>query len=191
VPRADAEVLAPKDRAALRRWLARHHARPQGAWLLIKKKGSTAPGVTYEESVLEALCFGWIDSTAGSHDEDHYRLWYAPRKPTSGWSASNKQRVAALEEQGLLAAPGLAAIERAKANGAWDALNHSESLEEPKDLVAAFRRHRGSRANWNRFPPGARKQMLAWIGSAKRPETRAKRVEEVASHAARNERARV
>ena len=187
--RADAEVLAPRDRNAWRRWLARHHDRPDGAWLLIKKKGGAAAGVSYEDAVLEALCFGWIDSTAGSHDVDHYRLWLAPRKPRSGWSASNKRRVVELEAQGLLAAPGLEAIELAKRNGAWDALDASASLEVPKDLAAAFRRHRGSRGNWNRFPPSARKQILQWIGSAKRPETRARRVEETASLAAENVRA--
>lgn len=84
---------------------------------------------------------------------------------------------------------GLAAIESAEADGSWNALDRSDALEVPADLVTAFRRHRGSRANWDGFPPGVRKQILEWIYSAKREETRTKRVEETANLAARNERA--
>lgn len=185
----DAPLVAPKDRADLRRWLRRHHEQPAGVWLLIRRKGSAAPGVTYEEAVLEALCFGWIDSTTGSLDEDHYKLWYVPRKPKSMWSATNKARVAALEREGLIEPAGRAAIELAKRNGAWDQLNASDALEVPKDLAAAFRANPPARKHWNAFPPSARKQILGWIGAAKRPETRAKRIAETAELAARNVRA--
>lgn len=186
----DAPILAPKNRADLRRWLRRHHEQPDGVWLLIRKKDSTAPGVSYDEAVLEALCWGWIDSTAGRHDDDHYKVWYCPRKPKSVWSALNKRRIAELEREGLIEAPGRAAIALAKRNGAWDQLNASDALEVPKDLAKAFRANPPARRHWNAFPPGVRKQTLWWIDAAKRPETRAKRIAEAAELSARNVRPR-
>ncbi len=141
--------------------------------------------------MLEALCFGWIDSKANSLDEETYLLWMAPRRPTSGWSAINKERVATLVEAGAMAPPGLAAIETAKANGAWDALNDSDALLVPDDLEAAFTSQPPeARTNWDGFPPGVRKQILEWINSAKRAPTRAKRVDETARSASKNIRAK-
>jgi uncharacterized protein YdeI (YjbR/CyaY-like superfamily) len=113
----------------------------------------------------------------------------APRKPKSAWSAVNKRRVDVLMAAGLMTEAGLAAIEAAKTDGSWNALDRSDALELSDDLLAAFERHPGSRANWDGFPAGARKQILEWIYAAKRDETRAGRVEQTASLAARNERA--
>ena len=185
----DAEVVEVRDRAGLRRWLARHHTRDAGVWLTIHKRSSTSGTLGYEEAVREALCYGWIDSTARRLDDERYRLWFAPRKPRSGWSALNKRRVQELVADGSMAAPGLAAIEAAKADGSWNRLDRSDSLEEPDDLEAAFDRHPGSRAHWDGFPPSVRKQILEWIYTAKRETTRATRVEETATLAARGERA--
>jgi uncharacterized protein YdeI (YjbR/CyaY-like superfamily) len=185
----DAQIVAPRDRAAWRAWLAQHHTRPSGVWLLIKKKGSTAPGISYEDAAEEALCFGWIDGKANRYDDDHYRLWLSPRKPKSMWSAVNKERVAELTRRGLIEPPGRAVIELAKANGSWDALNASDALEVPDDLADALDALPPARKHWNAFPPSTRKQILAWIGSAKRPETRAKRVAQTAELAASNIRA--
>lgn len=186
---AEPELVEVPDRAAWRRWLSRHHRGDAGIWLVIHKKGSSAGSLAYEDAVLEALCFGWIDSKANALDAERYKLWMAPRKPRSAWSAVNKRRIESLLAQGLMTKAGLAAIESAEADGSWNALDRSDALEVPGDLVAAFRRHRGSRANWDGFPPGVRKQILEWIYSARREETRTKRVEETASLAARNERA--
>jgi uncharacterized protein YdeI (YjbR/CyaY-like superfamily) len=184
-----AEVVEVRDRAAWRRWLSRHHARDRGVWLTVHKRASTGGTLSYEDAVREGLCFGWIDSTARSVDDERYRLWFAPRKPRSGWSAVNKRRIEDLVADGSMAAPGLAAIDAAKADGSWGALDRSEALEAPDDLLAAFDRHAGSRAHWDGFPPSARKQLLQWIYAAKRDETRAKRVEETASLAAEGKRA--
>ena len=173
-------LVRSKDRAAWRRWLERHHASSGPVWLALLKKGSRAPGVTYEEAVLEALCFGWIDSTAGRIDDDHYKVWMGPRKPTSGWSAVNKRRIERLLAEERMAPAGLASIEAAKANGTWAKLDASHALEVPKDLAAAFRRHAGAKRRFEAFPPSARRAILEWIDQAKRPETRAKRVEETA-----------
>lgn len=183
------EVVEVPDRAAWRRWLSKHHRSGAAVWLVIHKKGSRSGSLAYEDAVLEALCFGWIDSTANSLDDERYKLWMAPRKPRSMWSATNKRRIETLLAAGLITKAGLATIEAAKADGSWNALDRSEALEVPDDLVEAFERHAGSRANWEGFPPSARKQILWWIYSAKREETRATRVEQTASLAARNERA--
>ena len=185
----EGEIVEARDRAAWRRWLRRHHDRGSGAWLAIAKKGGSVPAPGYEDAVLEALCFGWIDSTTRRLDDDRSLIWMAPRQPRSNWSASNKARVEVLLRDGLMQAPGLAAIELAKANGSWEAYERSDRLEIPKELAAAFRKHPGSRKHWNAFPPSVRKQILWWINSAKRDETRTKRVTETASLAARNERA--
>ncbi len=186
----EAERVRAKDRAAWRRWLARHHERAGGLWLVIHKKGSRSGTLSYEDAVLEALCFGWIDSKANSLDDETYLLWMAPRKPASGWSAINKERVDRLIEANALAPPGLAAIETAKANGSWDALNQSDAMIVPDDLEAAFAAQpAAARTNWDGFPPGVRKQILEWINTAKRAETRAKRVDETARSATENIRA--
>ncbi|HSL10296.1 MAG TPA: YdeI/OmpD-associated family protein [Actinomycetota bacterium] len=186
---SEPEIVAPRDRADWRRWLAAHHGRPTGVWLLIKKKGSDATGVAYEDAAQEALCFGWIDGKANRHDDDHYRLWLSPRKPNSMWSAVNKQRVADLTAHGLIEPPGQAVIDRARANGSWDALNASDALEVPDDLAAALDAHPPARRHWDAFPPSARKNILVWIGSAKREETRTKRIARTAELAAQDVRA--
>jgi len=186
--RGSDEVVA-KDRAAWRRWLERHHATSDGVWLLIAKKGSGLPSVTYEEAVEEALCFGWIDAKANSLDDRRYKQWMARRKPGSGWSDSNKRRVERLIAEGRMAAAGLAAIEAAKAAGSWSKLDASRSLAVPRDLAAAMRAYPSARKHFDAFPPSARPAILQWIAAAKRPETRAKRVEETARLAQENIRA--
>ena len=182
-------IVEVVDRAAWRLWLSRHHTADAGVWLTVHKKGSTSGSLSYEEAVREALCFGWIDSTAYRLDDERYLLWMAPRKPRSGWSAVNKGRIESLLADGLITDAGLAVIEAAKADGSWQALDRSDPLEVPDDLQEAFARHACSRASWDGFPPGVRKQILEWIYSAKREETRAGRVEETASLAAKGERA--
>jgi uncharacterized protein YdeI (YjbR/CyaY-like superfamily) len=186
---AEPEIIAPEDRAAWRAWLSANHEQPLGVWLLIKKKGSSAPGVSYEDAAQEALCFGWIDGKANTHDDDHYKLWLTQRKPKSVWSAVNKQRVAALTARGLIEPAGQAVIDLAKANGSWDALNASDSLDVPDDLADALGANPPAQEHFDAFPPSTRKQILSWIGSAKRAETRAKRVAQTAELAARNIRA--
>lgn len=184
----DAEIVAPKDRAAWRGWLRQNHTRPDGVWLLIRKKGITASGVAYDDAVEEALCFGWIDATSNRHDDDHYRLWVAPRKPRSVWAASNKARVERLIAEGRMTPAGSAKIETAKADGSWNALDGLGDLSVPDDLAEALDANPLAREHFEAFPPGVRKQILSWIRSAKRAETRAKRVATTAEAAARNVR---
>jgi uncharacterized protein YdeI (YjbR/CyaY-like superfamily) len=180
-------VVDVPGRAAWRAWLAEHHGRGEGVWLVLGKAGH--PGLRYAEAVEEALCFGWIDSKPAKLDEARWLLSCAPRKPGSGWSAVNKERIARLTASGLLAPPGEAAIAAARADGSWASLDDAHALVEPDDLRAALDAASAAREHWDGFPPSARKAILEWIGSARRPETRARRVTETATLAARGERA--
>jgi uncharacterized protein YdeI (YjbR/CyaY-like superfamily) len=143
----------------------------------------------YGEAVEEALCFGWVDSTGGRVDERRTKLYFAPRKSRSVWSRSNKERVERLIAAGLMRPAGLAAIERAKANGAWTALDEIEQGIVPADLAAALESRPPAAERFAAFPWSARRAILIWVADARRPETRAARVLETAVRAARNERA--
>ncbi len=178
------------DRATWRAWLAANHATARGAWLVTWRSRSGRVGLDYEAAIEEALCFGWVDSTGGRYDDDRGRLYFAPRKPRSVWAASNKARVARLITEGRMAPAGLAAIERAKANGSWQILESAERLEVPDDLAAALAAHPPAAANFTAFPPSARKQLLSWVAMAVRPATRTARILKIAEAAARNERLR-
>jgi uncharacterized protein YdeI (YjbR/CyaY-like superfamily) len=179
----------PTTVAQWRRWLGRHHASSTGVWLVSWRTHTGKRRISYEDAVTEALAFGWIDSKARTLDDDRSVLWFCPRKPTSGWSRSNKRRVELLLAEGRMAPSGQAAIDAAKANGAWELLDAVEDLVVPPDLAAAFDEHEGSAAMWESFPRSTKRALLEWIVQAKRPETRARRVLETADKAARGERA--
>lgn len=172
-----------------RAWLAEHHARPTGVWLVTWKVGSGGPRITYDESVEQALCFGWVDSLGRALDAERTMLWFAPRKRRSGWSRPNKLRVERLLAAGLMAPAGLAVVEAAQADGSWTLLDAVEDLVVPDDLAAAFAAHPPAAERWEAFPRSAKRGILEWIVQAKRPETRAKRIAETAEKAAVNERA--
>jgi uncharacterized protein YdeI (YjbR/CyaY-like superfamily) len=178
-----------EDRQQWRRWLAEHHGDRDGVWLVSWKKHTGRPRMTYDESVEEALAYGWVDSRPGRLDDDRTMLWFSPRKPTSAWSRPNKERVARLEAEGRMAPAGRRAVAAARANGAWERLDAVEDLVVPDDLAAAFAAHPGSRERWELFPRSARRAILEWIVQARRAETRRRRVEETAVLAARGERA--
>lgn len=166
------------DRAAWRAWLAEHHATAPGVWLAYAKVGSGLPRLPYGESVEEALCFGWIDSRPSAVDATWSLRLFTPRRPASAWSRLNKQRVERLAAAGLMAPAGLAAVEAAKASGHWSALDEVEELVVPGDLAAALAADPPAAGFFSAFPPSSRKSILAWIAAAKRPETRAARIEE-------------
>jgi uncharacterized protein YdeI (YjbR/CyaY-like superfamily) len=183
------EIVEVPDRTAWRSWLADRHEQRDAIWLVFHKKSSDGRSPSYQEAVEEALCFGWIDSTTNRLDDWRTLQLFAPRKPRSTWSMSNKERVARLGREGLLAPAGIAAIEVAKENGSWSALDAVERLEEPPDLAGALDADAAARENWNGFSPSSRKGILWWVVSAKRPETRAKRVEQTVRMAAKGLRA--
>ena len=185
------EIVEVPDRAAWRRWLSERHLQRDAIWLVLHKKTSDGTSPSYEEAVVEALCFGWIDSTVNRLDDRRSLQLFAPRRPRSTWSTSNKERVARLESEGLLAPAGVAAIEVAKANGSWTALDAVERLEEPPELAAALDADASAREHWNGFSASSRKAILWWVASARRPETRAKRIEQTARMAAKGLRAQL
>jgi uncharacterized protein YdeI (YjbR/CyaY-like superfamily) len=152
------------------------------------RKQSGRTGLTYEEAVQEALCFGWIDSKGAKLDEDRTMLWMSPRKRGSGWARTNKVRIEQLLADGLMAPPGLAMIEEAKRDGSWTLLDDVENLVVPGDLAAALDAHPGARERWDALSRSVRRAALEQIVLAKRPETRAKRVAETARRTAEGER---
>lgn len=178
-----------KSRAAWRRWLARHHGRTEGVWLVTWRKHVPKHYVPYEAQVEEALCYGWVDSKGRALDADRTMLWFAARKARSGWSKPNKQRVRRLMAEGLMTQAGMAKIEAAKADGSWTALDAVEKLTVPPDLAAALKAHPPAAEHFAAFPRSARRGILEWISSAKKPDTRKKRIAETARLAARNVRA--
>lgn len=182
------ELLQPETPAAWRKWLAANHDTSDPIWLVYRKAGGKR-GLTYDEAVEEALCWGWIDSTVNSHDDDHVRQFFSRRKPASTWSRSNKERIERLMDGGRMQPAGLAAVATAKANGMWTALDQVENLEVPPDLAKALRATRGAKKNFDAFSDSSKKMILGWIALAKKPETRAKRIAETARRAAEGKRA--
>lgn len=180
------EQFYAKDRAEWRAWLAENHATAPGVWLIYYKKESGKPRVAYDEAVEEALCFGWIDSRPNAIDDERYMQLFSPRKPKSPWSKLNKQRVEKLIKQGLMTPAGMEKIESAQQNGAWNTYDAVEELHIPDDLTQALAANADADANFRAFSPSSQKVILWWIESAKRPETRTKRIQETVELAAQN-----
>lgn len=169
--------LAPADRAEWRAWLEEHHASSGGVLLVVSRKGAPDVTLTYQDAVEEAVAFGWIDSRGRRIDDRRSGVTFSPRRRGSAWSRSNKERVERLSAIGVMAAPGLAAVERAKADGSWTALDDVEDLRVPDDLAAALAADPAAQRGFEGFAPSARKMSLHWISTAKRPGTRAARIE--------------
>ena len=182
-PREAVPLLEPSDRASLRAWLEANHATSGGVRLAIGKKGGCVTSLTYEQAVEEALCFGWIDSTAGRLDADRYTILFTRRKPGSGWSRSNKERVERLVAQERMASAGLLAVEAAKSSGSWCALDDAEDLVVPPDLSEALSGNPLAQAGFGAASESARRTALYWIAGAKRPVTRERRIAEVVRRA--------
>lgn len=157
-----------------RRWLEAHHATERGVWVVLWKAATGRPRMSYEEAIPEALAHGWIDSVNKPVDDERTALLFTPRRPGSGWSRSNKERVAILVKEGRLRPGGRAAIERAKRDGSWSLLDGVERMTVPPDLRRAL-----GAAGLKRFDaltPGKKRAHLLTLVTAKRPETRAKRI---------------
>jgi uncharacterized protein YdeI (YjbR/CyaY-like superfamily) len=182
------EVLYDMDRAKWRKWLEKNHGQTASVFLVLVKKGARREGISYVEAVEEALCFGWIDSRPNALDEERFKIHMSPRRPKSIWSRSNKERVRRLIEQGLMTPAGMERVEAAKRNGSWDTIEDVEGLKVPDDLEEALLAHPPAKENFESFIASYKKQAIYWVLSAKRPETRAKRVEEIASSAAEKQK---
>ncbi len=184
-----ANTYYAKTRAAWRAWLQKNHQTQKSVWLIMYKKGSGIPSIYYPEAVEEALCFGWIDSKPNKRDENSHYQYFTKRNPKSNWSKLNKSRVEKLLSAGLIMPAGMEMIELAKQTGTWNALGVVDALSVPDDLQMAFDKNEIALTNWNAFSRSARWMILAWILSAKRTETRSKRIEETVRLAAENKRA--
>jgi uncharacterized protein YdeI (YjbR/CyaY-like superfamily) len=163
------------ERPQLRQWLELHHGDSRGVWLVSWRRPELGPRIPYDDIVNECICFGWIDSTLRTLDEDRNALRLTPRKPGSAWARTNKLRLARLESTGLMHPAGLAAVKRAKADGSWELLADVEALVVPDDLAAALAAAKAAQAFAN-LTPSRRKQLLWWIKTAKRDDTRSTRI---------------
>ena len=177
--REDAERVHPESATEWRAWLAANHGRVDGVWLVFWRRTSGRPVLSYDDAVLEAVAYGWIDSTARSLDSERSMMWFAPRRPSSAWSRSNKDRLAILEREARLHPAGRRAVEVAKVNGMWSVLDDADRGVMPPDLVSAIAAAgEPAEAGWRALAPGAQRAALRSIALAKRPDTRARRIAE-------------
>jgi uncharacterized protein YdeI (YjbR/CyaY-like superfamily) len=161
------------------RWLARHHAIAPGLWLMIAKKGTGVVTVDITDAIEVALCYGWIDGLRHAQDSTYFRQRFTPRKPRSKWSQINRDRVEALTAAGRMRPAGQAQVDAAKADGRWDAAYAgSRTIEVPDDLTKALRRNSKARRAFAALDSANRYAILFRIHDAKRPETRARRIEQ-------------
>ncbi|MFS0853748.1 YdeI/OmpD-associated family protein [Microbacterium sp. 179-I 3D4 NHS] len=183
----EGERITAADAAAWRAWLEQNHGRSSGVWLL-SVRGNRATGVGYDDAVRQALCFGWIDGPVRTFDDTTTGQWFSPRRPGSGWAATNKARIAELAAAGLLAPAGIRVLDAAKANGSWTMLDGPEAGIEPPELTAALDAVPAARVTWDAFPKSVKKFGLTHIATAKRAETRAARIAKIVADAAEGKR---
>jgi uncharacterized protein YdeI (YjbR/CyaY-like superfamily) len=177
VSAADYPRVHAKTAAEWRRWLRENHDKASGVWLMGYKAATGKARLGYDESISEALCYGWIDSLNKPLDDEHTILLFTPRKAGSGWSRTNKVRISRLVKEGRMEVAGLAKIAAAKRDGSWTLLDSVEALEIPDDLRKAL--GAAGMRKFEALTAGRRKEHLRALVTAKRPETRAKRIAEV------------
>lgn len=165
-----------------------NHSKKQSVWLIYYKVKTGKSSLVWSEAVDEALCFGWIDSKAVSIDEGSFKQFFCPRKPKSVWSKINKEKVKRLTEEGLMTPAGQRCIDIAKQNGYWSILDEVEELIIPDDLMKELEARPGAKEFFINHSPSVRKLALYKIAVVKRPETRQKRIVEIAEQAARKEK---
>ncbi len=182
--RKEFQEITPKSRSDFRRWLLKNHQQKNSVWVVIYKAESDKRNLSTTDVVDEVLCFGWIDSVPNKVDNEKFKLLVSPRKPQSGWSAVNKQRIAKLIKEGLMTSYGQAKIDLAKKNGAWAKLNSSDHFEMPKELNEGLKKNGKASLFWETVAPSSKRGILEWINSAKTEETRIKRIKETVRLAA-------
>jgi uncharacterized protein YdeI (YjbR/CyaY-like superfamily) len=186
---AELPELLVGDAAAWRAWLDANGTESGGVWLVLARKGQPAPTtLTYSAALEEALCYGWIDGQKGPGDAATYRHKFTPRRSRSGWSKRNVGIVARLEQEGRMRPAGRAEVERARADGRWDAAYAGPAAREmPPDLETALAADPAARATWDVLTSANRYAVVYRITTAKRPETRARWVERLVAMLARGE----
>jgi uncharacterized protein YdeI (YjbR/CyaY-like superfamily) len=178
MPADSLPVVSFEDTNAWDAWLTAHAADSPGLWLKIAKKGSAGRSISYSDALDVALCHGWIDGQKGRLDDEYWLQRFTPRKPGSKWSKINTERAAALIESGRMRPAGLHQVERAQADGRWEQAYETQSrVTVPEDLARALAANQRARAFFATLDSTNRYAILYRIGTAKRPETRAKRID--------------
>jgi uncharacterized protein YdeI (YjbR/CyaY-like superfamily) len=175
--------------AALKRWYKSHHATHAGVWLRIAKKASGIASIDHPEALEIALCFGWIDGQRKSDDEQYFLQRFTPRTARSTWSKINRDKVLKLIDEGRMQPAGLAEIERARADGRWDAAYDAQSVATvPPDLQAALDANKKAAKFFATLDSRNRFAVLFRTQGAKKPETRARRIEKFVEMLAKGEK---
>lgn len=182
----EVEIFCPTSQTEWRKWLEENHNSKQSVWLVCYKKKSNKPTIEWSNTVDEALCFGWIDSKRKPIDDEKFIQFFSKRKPKGTWSKVNKEKIKQLIDNGLMKKEGLKIIETAKRNGSWIILDEVEELKIPKDLAKEFKNKKGSQDFFLGLSRSVKKAILQWLVLAKRPETRQKRITEIAELAGQN-----
>lgn len=174
------KTLELKDRQAWREWLKTNHVREDEVWLIYYKKATGIPSLKYHDTLDEALCFGWVDSLIKKIDEERYARKFTPRREDSKWSLVNKTRAEELIQKGLMTEHGLIKIEAAKRSGSWHTPveKPAQDFSMPEEFAEALRNNPRAEESFNNLAPTYQKQYLGWIMTAKRSETKQKRIEE-------------
>jgi len=182
-------TVYPRTRDDWRAWLDDHGATAKTVWAIIYHKDSATPSVSFHDAIVDALCFGWVDSKALPRDKESFYLCFSPRNPKSTWGRVNRERAERMIAEGLMRPAGQAAIDLAKRTGTWDSLAEAQNGVIPGDLQARFDGDAVAFRNFQAFPPSSQRLILQWIATAKKPETRARRVAQTVELAAQNIRA--
>jgi uncharacterized protein YdeI (YjbR/CyaY-like superfamily) len=182
----DIQEYCPKNKNDWRKWLKLNHAEQEAVWVIFYKNNSPYYNLSWSEAVDEALCFGWIDSTKKRVDNEKYKQYFCKRNAKSNWSKINKDKIKILIEKGLMEEAGYKSIEIAKENGTWTILDEVEKLVIPKELKKEFTNYKGSKKYFDSLSKSVKKGLLYWVVSAKRPETRQKRIIEIVENASKN-----
>ena len=172
MPKKEIEIYCPKSRTDWRDWLRKNHRMKQSVWLIFYKKATKILTISWSEAVDEALCFGWIDSTKKTIDNERYMQYFSKRKHNSIWSKVNKEKVAKLIQNNRMTKAGFDSIETAKQNGSWTILDKVEALILPEDLKGELANFKGSKEYFDSLSKSDKKILLHWVISAKREETR-------------------
>ncbi|WP_289063942.1 YdeI/OmpD-associated family protein [uncultured Zobellia sp.] len=184
----ETEIYCPANQQEWRKWLEKNHQQKNSVWLVIHKKNTANTNLSWSQAVDHALCFGWIDSTKRTIDAERYKQYFCKRKAVSNWSKINKEKVTYLTEKGLMTQAGHKSIAIAKANGSWTILDTVEALEIPADLAEELKKRKGATEFFVALSKSGKKQLLYWVISAKRKETRQKRIQEIAENAGKNQK---
>lgn len=186
---SDLETILFESEKDWEKWLESHHTTSPGAWLKIAKKESGKQSVSYQEALTVALCFGWIDGQKNKFDDEYWLQKFTPRRPRSPWSQINRDKATQLIEQGKMREAGLREVERAKQDGRWDAAYASQSKAPvPDDLQKALDQNKAAKAFFEKLDSTNRYAILYRVNSAKKPETRQKRITQFVEMLAENKK---